>query len=398
MVMGTSFHYTTSSLKTSNENKYSSVQYDKNALVNDDNMHSFYNAIDQYLAGKKDKIVISHVGDSHIQADFLTHEARTLFQKTFGNGGRGFIFPFRLVPTNGPLTINTRYGGTWETCRSIISHDSCNFGLCGTTATTFDRKAFLRLDPNYYGDLSYEFDRVKMFYFQSALSFDIHLLDKDSAALDFDQQPVNRTVSEIFFNEMQDSIWMEFYGDDPHQYFQLYGLSLENEHRGLVYHGIGQNGARVKSYLRNSFFEEQLKVLKSDLVIVSLGTNDGYMSEGLFCSECFKDDYHALLSRIVKDNPNISLLITTPGDFYIRRRYHNTNIERMNEAIYELAAEFDAAIWDLNKIMGGGTSIRKWRDEGLAQRDLVHFTREGYLLQGRLLYESIMGSYEKRFD
>jgi len=398
MLIGTSFLISPTPPAVQHDQRYSSVHYDENSLESEVNMHSFYDAIDDYIAGNRDKIVITHVGDSHIQADFLTHEARTLFQKTFGNGGRGFVFPYRIVPTNGPLNLKTRYGGNWEACRSIIAHDNCNFGICGTTATTFDSSAYLRMDPNYYGDMNYEFDRMKLFYFQSPLTFDIRLLTKDSTPVEFDIQPLSKSVSEVFFNTMQDSIWMAFEGGNQNKYFQLYGLSLENQNRGVVYNAIGQNGARVTSYLRHTFFEEQLLALKSDLVIVSLGTNDGYMAESQFCKDCFKENYRKLLQRIRDDNPRISILLTTPGDFYVRRRYHNNNIEEMNLAIYELAAEFNTAIWDFNNVMGGTYSIKKWRDEGLARHDLVHFTEKGYLLQGKLLYESIMAGYEKRFD
>ena len=66
--------------------------------------------------------------------------------------------------------------------------------------------------------------------------------------------------------------------------------------------------------------------------------------------------------------------------------------------MYELAAEFDAAIWDFNKIMGGDYSMRAWQSHGLAQKDLVHYTEEGYNVMGTLLYEAIMKSYEKRFN
>jgi lysophospholipase L1-like esterase len=66
--------------------------------------------------------------------------------------------------------------------------------------------------------------------------------------------------------------------------------------------------------------------------------------------------------------------------------------------IYELANEFDAAVWDFNKIMGGNYSIKKWKAEGLARADLIHYSEEGYILQGKMLYSSILDAYEQRFE
>jgi lysophospholipase L1-like esterase len=378
--------------------EYKSVDYDKNVVNKPQHLNAFYDALDDYIGQKKNKVVITHIGDSHIQADYLTHTSRKLFQKTFGNGGRGFVFPFRLIRSNSPLNLGIKYNGQWAGCRSISSKAVCNFGICGATATTFDSLAYLRLNPNVDGDMNYEFDKIKLFSYHTPLSFDIKMLDEDSVNMDFDYHPINSSVSEIFFHDMQDSMWMAFDKGTEQGYFQLFGMSLENSNPGLVYNAVGLNGAYAKSYLRNTFFDEQLEVLNSDLVIISLGTNDAYMSEKLFCKACFKDSYDALVQKVKDSNPNASLLFVTPGDFYIRRRYHNSNIDLAIEAIHELAASHNAAVWDFNNIMGGNYAIKKWQSDGLARGDLIHYSEEGYVLQGKMLYQSIMDGYEKRFD
>jgi lysophospholipase L1-like esterase len=378
--------------------EYKSVDYSKNEVLQSENLVSFYNALDNYVEQKDNKVVITHIGDSHIQADFLTHTTRKLFQKTFGNGGRGFVFPFRMIRSNSPLNLGIRYEGEWSGCRSISSRDHCNFGICGATATTFDSTSYIQLNPNLDGDMNYEFNKIKLFSYHTPLSFDVRMLNQDSVNIDFDYQPINGSVSEIYFKDMQDSLWMTFDKGEEQSYFQFFGMSLENSNPGVVYNAIGLNGAYAKSYLRNNFFDEQLSVLNSDLVIISLGTNDCYMTERLFCKSCFKKSYETLINKVKQSNPNASLLFVTPGDFYIRRRYHNGNIDLAIEAIYELAASHKAAVWDFNKIMGGNYAIRKWQSDGLARADLIHYSEEGYVLQGKMLYQSIMDGYEKRFD
>jgi len=378
--------------------EYKSVDYSKNVIHNAENLDRFYAALDNYIDQGQNKVVITHIGDSHIQADFLTHTTRKLFQKTFGNGGRGFVFPFRLIRSNSPLNLGISYNGQWSGCRSISYRDECNFGICGATATTFDSTAFLRINPNIDGDMNYEFDKIKLFSYHTPLSFDVTMLNHDSINMDFDYQPINESVSEIFFKDMQDSLWMAFDKREEQGYFQFFGMSLENDNPGLIYNAVGLNGAYAKSYLRNNFFNEQLAVLNSDLVVISLGTNDAYMTERLFCKTCFRSSYEALIQKVKSSNPNASVLFVTPGDFYIKRRYHNANIDLVVEAIYELAATHKAAIWDFNKLMGGNYAIKKWQSDGLARADLIHYSEEGYVLQGKMLYQSIMDGYEKRFD
>ncbi|MBI5607518.1 MAG: hypothetical protein HY902_01405, partial [Deltaproteobacteria bacterium] len=54
------------------------------------NMAPFYRALQELVAGKRQKVRIGHWGDSHIANDGLTHVVRLLLQKRFGDGGHGF--------------------------------------------------------------------------------------------------------------------------------------------------------------------------------------------------------------------------------------------------------------------------------------------------------------------
>jgi hypothetical protein len=50
--------------------------------------------------------------------------------------------------------------------------------------------------------------------------------------------------------------------------------------------------------------------------------------------------------------------------------------------------------WDLFEVMGSAGSIQLWQKSALAGPDLIHFTKEGYQLQGRLLFEALMAGYQ----
>jgi lysophospholipase L1-like esterase len=247
--------------------------------------------------------------------------------------------------------------------------------------------------------MNYEFNKIKMFYQEHERNFGIVFNDGGSLAFQYDEQPITTGISDIYFDNAKDSIWLSFEKSFQYQTgFQLFGMSLENEYPGILYHAAGLNGAKASTLLRSQFFEIQAQALKPDLVIVSFGTNDGYMSKKKFCEDCFKESYRGLLQKIRTTCPNASILITTPNDNFIKARQHNPNTKKMVEVLYQLAEENDAAIWDLYQIMGGDYSMRFWQKEGLTQRDLVHFSEKGYVLQGQLLYDALMLGFEKRFD
>lgn len=383
------------------EKFYACVNYDKNYIdpATESSLSVFFKKLDKHLLKREGKINIVHIGDSHVQADYFCHSTRLLLQKTFGNGGRGFIFPHKLAKTNNAYSVGITGTGIFYNNKSISWADRGTYGLTGVTLTTYDSLAEIVIAPNKLGNFNYEFNKIKLFYEDKESNFGVKWSDGGTKPLTYDEIADGNGQSVFYLQKAVDSIWMKF---DKSYFmqteFKLHGMSLENQYPGILYHGVGLNGAYAKSYLRNQFFNSELKALNADLVIISLGTNDGYMPKSKFCSNCFKESYRALLQKIKIAAPHASILITTPGDNFIKAKYHNGNVQPIVEAMYELAAEFDAAIWDFNKIMGGDYSMRAWQSYGLAQRDLVHYTEEGYNLMGTLLYEAIMKSYEKRFN
>ncbi|MBT6005791.1 MAG: hypothetical protein HOG79_08730, partial [Prolixibacteraceae bacterium] len=49
-------------------------------------------------------------------------------------------------------------------------------------------------------------------------------------------------------------------------------------------------------------------------------------------------------------------------------------------------------------VMGGLNSIVLWEKNNLAQRDKIHFTREGYLLLGDLFFTALLQNFENHLN
>lgn len=383
------------------ENYYPCIKYEENIIDPKTNtyLYSFFNHLDYFVKNHKGKINIVHIGDSHIQADYLTGHARKLFQQTFGNGGRGFIFPFRIANTNNPVNYSINYGGKWSNCKANQNYERCNIGINGISISTRDSNAFIIIDPDRNVFSDYSFNLLKLFYNSDEESYSPVFFSYSDDKFYFDEQPERDGYSKFYFNKPQDSINLKLAktGDIQNR-FQFYGLSIENSNPGLLYHAIGMNGAFTKSFNKSNFFINHLKALEPDLVIVSLGTNDNFLPESRYCRFCVKDNLRTLLDNVRASKPGVSILLTTPGDFILKNGKHNNNNEIYRQVIFELADEYNCAVWDFNKIMGGDYSIKCWTKHGLARNDFLHYSKKGYETQAELLYHAIIDAYEKRFN
>jgi len=127
------------------------------------------------------------------------------------------------------------------------------------------------------------------------------------------------------------------------------------------------------------------------MVIFGLGINDA--NDSNFTPSTFKENYLALVEQFKKVNPNCFFIFITNNDSYKKtgkKYYVNKNALKVQKIMYELAEETGGAVFDQFEIMGGLHSMEKWRLAKLAQNDRVHFTKAGYEVMGRLLFEAII--------
>ena len=162
--------------------------------------------------------------------------------------------------------------------------------------------------------------------------------------------------------------------------------------RGICYYVVGANGAEYATYNQKPEFFKETALLKPDLVIISLGTNEafGYLNQNIF-----ENNIDAFISQIRCYNPSTDILITTPGDALKKKRYINADIEKVCSILINYATNSNVAVWDFNTIMGGKGSMKKWFAKGLSQKDKIHFSREGYYLQGFLFFNAMMNELDK---
>ncbi len=170
------------------QQRYSFLVTDSNRIQNVHALDAFYKKVDDLQQGKRKQVRIVHIGDSHLQADFLTGEARRLLQEQFGNAGRGFVFPYKAAKTNGPSDYRFGGYGDWTSKRAVFPDESFPIGLGGITLKSSDTNAmvYLTVKEEYQAQLA--FNKVTVFrqpginQFDLALGVEIPVIHQSSSA------------------------------------------------------------------------------------------------------------------------------------------------------------------------------------------------------------------------
>ena len=99
---------------------YPFIKEDINLIGNSNELVPLMEKLRQLKKGSNKTINILHIGDSHLQADFMTNVIRITLQQAFGNSGRGLIFPYRLAKTNEPFNYRTSTNVVWDSKRCVF--------------------------------------------------------------------------------------------------------------------------------------------------------------------------------------------------------------------------------------------------------------------------------------
>lgn len=437
-----------------------------NVFLGENVLDSVFEKLYQLEKGGSSKVNIVHIGDSHIQADFLTNEIRKNLQNKFGNAGYGFTFPYRLVKTNGTDIVKYSTDAVWSSRLNIFpKKDNVDIGLSGIGFYTENKKFSLDIQAT----PEYQFNSLKIIYSTDIPQYQVSKLSskvengntqppsknkqayivhqiKNGEYLSLLAKKFNTTIKEIkelnritnddmirageeikipiplFDDEIvfdttteeTDTKDTELVSFESHPYYSEYkfpsninnvsiyskdgfnkhnidGFVIENDKPGVIYHSIGVNGARISDFNKYPLFFKQLKILKPDLVIISFGTNESY--QNLSVSR-FVSNMRAMCDKIKEDNPGaVILVITAPPSLVPPQKEGNPLVEKYSAALINGKYD-DMAVWDLFNKMGGEKGIKgngKYVD--LISKDKVHYTLNGYRIQGQMFTSDFMKAY-----
>ena len=360
------------------------------------NYDTFFGKLDDLIFNGTGKVNVMQIGGSHIQADIWSDQLRKNFQTLAPslNGGRGFLFPYRLAHTNNPYYYKCTSTGEWKGFRNSLLKQDTTWGVSGITAATKDSAAMLKF--YFRGDDTpyYDFNSIKIFHNIADTNYCIELISDTCSSI-----VINEEIgyTEFILDHYVDSFEFNIYSTDSvTSAFNLYGISLDNDDPGVIYTSVGVNGASTKSYLRCDLFTQHLKAVQPDLVIFCIGINDAY--DPNFCENCYENNYDTIVKWIQKVNPNCEFLFVTNNDSYYKKRYPNKRVYGARDAMIRLANKHNSGMWDMFEVMGGLGSCVNWVKPGYAKKDKIHLTKNGYNLMGDLMFSSIMKEYNKHLQ
>ncbi len=354
----------------------------------------FNDKLDRLFFGGEGQVNIVHIGGSHIQADMWTAELRDRIQRVAPGtrAGRGFIFPYNMAGSNNPYWYEPVYTGNWTMSKNTVRADTSQLGLAGYSVTTRDPQTSLRI--SFRGDLytGYTFTRATVMHGRDS-SFVVSAVCNDTGTVVTYATDVAQGITVFEFSRPVDTLNLRFEQTDTltQRSFTLRGINLASDDPGIYYHASGVNGAATWSWLRCQRLEEELALLKPDLVVFSIGINDAHDPD--FCASCYEKNYEKLIAHVRHVNPDAAVLLVTNSDSYRKRRYPVRNADDVRDVMLRLGRKHGTGVWDLYGVMGGQGSIRLWQRQGLAKRDLIHFTRQGYTTVGDLMFTAIMKEY-----
>lgn len=325
--------------------------------------------ISKKLEAKKD-FRIRIFGDSHMAGDFFSRELRKLFLQANAVG-----FAYALQPKYQQILILDYESKDFEILNSHLSSEAYEYPMGGIVASAKKSNAFVRLNVNlkqnifdfgiiFKGKFEIQDERGKKFSLNASnFSF------KDYKKLHF---PLTITALE--------------------QGSTLGGYFIRNEKDNLIIDTLGINGARSNLWQKwdEALLKQNLSTLKSDITILAYGSNDSLM--GNFNKQKFKSEY-ANFIRIIKEvNPKALIVFISPptvthkvnGNYVLNQDFY-----AVREAIYELAKEQEAVVFDMHELMEQSGGKNEWIQKKLSNQD-VHLSIEGYKLMAREFYTHFM--------
>lgn len=333
-------------------------------------------------------VSVVHLGDSHIQADFLTQTVRRLMHHHFGNPGRGLVAPNRLMRSNNGRNYRIKSENKWKHS-FVVKPNHIPIGIAGLGLQITDTVASVNLltfDENESGE--WDFNEITTYSDLSSAEINI---DKANIVNSIEHGVYAKT---FILDSLTNDIEVQFYSSPDKKEINLFGFNLSNSQSGLFYHSIGINGAKYCDFCNKDVFFNQLPMLSPELVIISFGTNEAMAK---FVNET---NLYSSISELVADIncrlPNAVIMLTTPAETYTRNRAApNARTGKVRDIIVDYAETNGLPYWDLYAITGGKGSAVNWNKKRMMTRDKIHLNQHGYEYQGNLLFEAIAKSYNK---
>jgi len=353
--------------------------------------------LDTLLDAPQRKVRILHLGDSHIAGDYISGTIREHLQARFGRAGRGFVHIDQKAPYGGR---RLKRSGPWKRTRIVdAGQGGLPFGFSGMAFESFGKNAVLQYK------LSDE-ARITV-YFHAHPQGPRIVLNVDGQYIGSvnTSAPSTRTGEKTFSIPVRksrtnpDSRVLKIRSSGSRA--RLFGISFLQKKRGLLYDAVGPVGADARVYLslEEKSFTDHLQLLKPDLVIIMLGGNDALrVRKGKASIQLIGEEHQRLIQRVQEALPESDCMLWSPMDAGQRvkgRIESKSYISQIRYVQERVAIRNGCAYWDMYAAMGEEGAIRRWSQQNIINKDLIHPRRKAGELLGYLFSEAFLRAYDQ---
>lgn len=381
--------------------------------MNGDDWSGLRNRLAGASAGAPVRILL--IGDSHIQGDAGTGVVRHILQQRFGNAGRGFVAPLKLIGSNQPRDYRiTSTTPGWRTARLMKKPWASDMLFTGTSATPPAGNFNLTVEvipspgPRPYSE-------VRIFY-GGATPAVTSVTDESGRDVEFYTDSSADGALYLSLDRLLEKCTINFHTPGK---TQIGGLQLlHNNDGGVEFSTIGNNGAAFGSYLGLGT-GKGVAQMEPELVILAMGTNDAW---GNMTDAQFLGSVDRLVSEIKAAVPGVKIMLTTPAEAqkrstravrgkatrtrkgkkrrrrtrYVTTYAPNRNVGHFSELIKRYGREHSIPVYDFHTVAGGDGSSTRWVGAGLFGGDRVHLSWPGYTLMGQLHGDALLEALEQK--
>lgn len=327
---------------------------------------------------KDDVFRIIQLGDSHTAGDYFTNALRDYLQRQRGDAGIGIIPPqsvagqrvARISYENNPWTLLTS------------KKESADFPLGGVIAITDNSPITIReREPSYI-------EKNMTFTLKPTNNMGYFTVSSQEKRQKNNSFIPNKWQYTTLQSKLPVTIQLP-------AGWQLSNINIENiNKKGVTLSHLGMNGAQLTQInkWRNNWLED-LKQAKANMVILAYGTNEAANAELDIIST--KSHLVKTIRNIKKSLSNVKIVIvgapealsSQAGRCGVRLPMLDS-VQQMQQSV---AKQEGVYFWSWEKAMGGRCSMKSWIAQGLARKDGVHFSAEGYQRLGRQFGEYVNG-------
>jgi D-alanyl-lipoteichoic acid acyltransferase DltB (MBOAT superfamily) len=378
------------------------------------NLRRFFKRLSDLKAGRRDTVRIVHYGDSLIWGDCYARTVKRLFQKEFGDGGRGIVPPVETLSTALQDHVNTTSSDAFDlhALRRSFNQDGRLYpvpennplvGFTGEGAFPRTPQSEIRMEaPAGSGKIKLVrvFARMPEGVYRAGSECRINLDHGAGTSVKVLKLEPDTTGVASFDVPPCDKIKIHFEGSSG-ALPSIDAVDVETG-RGVVYSTVVRMGIHMAwmNVIPDRFFIP-LREIRPDLLIFQFGINEaaslGSFPE--FTKDILRSQMRGWLNRIKRLLPETDIILIGPPE---RLMAYQGVLVPMKEAQdvrqvqREEAARAGIAFFDTYESLGGQGQMLKMAASGLAMNDYTHFTIRGGDAAAEGFFNTLMDAYRNK--